>query len=134
MGGTRSINDEVTMFGENSYDAFGRYRSFTSAYGLTYTPSDIWSSTVAFEIGSVDDDADNDFDRTAVSFGLRRETENLTLSGKLEYRLEEGLRSGNPLDAETFIIAANANYTISPDARLVFALTQPAPRPTRAQS
>ncbi|WP_143831210.1 TonB-dependent receptor [Octadecabacter temperatus] len=122
MGGTRTVSDEVTMFGENSYDAFGRYRSFTSAYGLTYTPSDIWSTTVAFELGSVDDDFENVFDRTAVSFGLRRETENLSLSGRLEYRVEEGDKSGTAIDSETFVIATNATYIISPDARLVFDL------------
>ncbi|MBU2994026.1 hypothetical protein Q4555_15230 [Octadecabacter sp. 1_MG-2023] len=122
MGGTRQVSDEVIMFGENTYDSFGRYRSFSSAYGLTYTPSDIWSSTIAFEVGSVDDDFDNDFDRTAVSFGLRRETEDLTLSGRLEYRVEEGLRSGEALDTETIIVVASADYIISPDARLVFNL------------
>ncbi|MGJ8610127.1 MAG: hypothetical protein ACSHWY_03465 [Octadecabacter sp.] len=122
MGGTRQVNDEVTIFGENAYDAFGRYRSFTSAYGLAYTPNDMWSSSVAFEMGNVDDDDGNVFDRTAVSIGVSRQTENLNLSGRLEYRTEEGLRSGSALDAETLVVAANANYTISPDARLVFAL------------
>jgi len=122
MGGTREVSDEVTIFGENTYDAFGRYRSFTSAYGLTYTPSDIWSTTVAFELGTVDDDFDNDFERTALSFGVRRQTEDLTVSGRLEYRVEGGLRSGSPLNSETLIVAANANYTISPDARFVFGL------------
>lgn len=121
-GGTRQVSDEVTIFGENAYDIFGQYRSLTSAYGLTYTPTDIWSSTIAFEIGRVDDNADNDFDRTAVSVGLRRETETLNLAGRLEYRVEDGLRSGANVTSETFVAAAHADYTISPDARLAFAL------------
>ena len=122
VGGTRQVSDEVTIFGENTYDSFGTYRSLASAYGLTYAPTDLWSSTIAFELGSVEDDAGNDFDRTAVSLGVRRETEDLTLSGRLEYRQEEGTRSGNPLNSETFVLAANADYSISPDARLVFGL------------
>ncbi len=122
VGGTRAVSGEVTIFGENTYDAFGRRRSLTSAYGLTYTPSDIWSTTIAFEMGEVVDDLDNDFDRRAISIGMRRETEDLILSGRLEYRIEDGLRSGNPLDADTLVVALNANYTISPDARLIFAL------------
>ncbi len=122
LGGTREVSDEVSIFGENTYDAYGQYRTFTSAYGLTYTPSDLWSTTVALELGQVDDDFDNDFDRTAVSFGVRRQTDAFTAAGRVEYRVEEGLRSGAPLDAETVIVAANARYTISPDARLVFDL------------
>jgi len=119
LGGTRSVSDEVTMFGENIYDAFGRYRSFSSAYGVTYTPSDIWSTTIAFELGTVEDDADNDFDRTAFSVAMRRQTEDLTLSGRVEYRVEEGLRSGAVLNTETILVAANADYTISEDAHVV---------------
>lgn len=122
VGGTRQVTDEVNIFGESAYDAFGIYRSITSAYGLTYTPTDLWSSTVSFEVGRVDDDAGNDFDRRAVSVGIRRETDTLNVSGRLEYRVDDGLRSGAPLDVETFVVAANADYIISPDARLVFAL------------
>ncbi|MBI1495068.1 TonB-dependent receptor [Rhodobacteraceae bacterium MYP1-1] len=121
VGGTREVSSNTDIFFENAYDAFGRYQSVASAFGLTYTPSDIWSSTITVELGTVDDDDGNDFDRKALSFGLRRETEDLTLSGRLEYRVDEGLRSGNPLDTETFVVAANANYTINPDQRLVFA-------------
>ncbi|WP_156121902.1 hypothetical protein [Halocynthiibacter namhaensis] len=121
MGGKREISDDVDIFFENAYDAFGRYQSNASAFGLTYTPSDMWSSTIAFELGTIDDKAGNDFERTAVSFGLRRETEDLSLSGRVEYRRDEGLRSGKTLDTETFVLAANAKYTISPDARLIFA-------------
>lgn len=122
MGGSRIVNDEVSIFGENTYDAYGRYHSLTSAYGVTYTPSDIWSTTVAFEIGQVDDDFENDFDRHALSFGIRRETEALNASARLEYRVDNGIRSGNALNTETLALAANANYIISPDARLVFNL------------
>ncbi len=122
LGGTRQVSDDVSMFGESAYDAFGRYRSFTSAYGLTYTPSDIWSTTVAFEVGRIDDDFENDFDRTAISLGARRQTENLTMSGRLEYRVEEGQRSGTSLNSETLVLGATANYIISPDARLAFDL------------
>lgn len=122
MGGSRDVNDEVTIFGENTYDAFGRYQSLTSAYGLTYTPTDALSTTVALEFGDVSDDLDNDFDRTAVSLGLRYQTEDLTVGGRVEYRVEDGLRSGNPLDTETIIVAADARYIISEQARLVFNL------------
>lgn len=122
IGGTRAVSDAVTIFGENTYDAFGRYNALTSAYGLTYTPTDALTTSVALEFGEVDDDLDNTFDRTAVSLGMRYQTEDLSVSGRLEYRTEDGLRSGQPLDADTIIFAADARYTISEQARLVFSL------------
>jgi hypothetical protein len=36
LGGERAINDSLRVFGENTYDAFGRHRTLTSAYGLNY--------------------------------------------------------------------------------------------------
>ncbi|MEL6957870.1 MAG: porin, partial [Pseudomonadota bacterium] len=90
--------------------------------GLNYTPTDAWSASIAVEFGQVEDDFENDFDRQAVSLGLRYQTDDLTAAARFEYRVEEGERSGDPLDTETLIFAADASYKISEDARVVFAL------------
>jgi hypothetical protein len=122
MGGTRDVNDEVSIFVEKTYDAFGRYRALTSAYGLTDTPTDAFSSSVAVEFGQLEEDAAIDFDRSAISVGAQYQTEALNLGGRLEYRIEEGTRSGNALEAETIIASADARYKISDAAGVVFAL------------
>ena len=118
-GGKRRLGSDVSVFGENTYDMFGQRRSLTSAYGLTYTASDALRYTTAMELGRVDDGDDTDFDRTAVSFGAEYEDETLLASGRLEYRVEEGLRSGSDLDSDTLLLAADARYKISDAARIV---------------
>ncbi len=118
-GGKRRLGSDVTVFGENTYDMFGRRESLTSAYGLTYTANDALRYSAALEVGVVDDDDENDFDRTAVSFGAEYEDDRLLASGRLEYRAEEGTRSGATLNSETYLLASNVRYKISDSARIV---------------
>jgi hypothetical protein len=61
-GGERPVNDFVSYFGENDYDVFGRRQSLISAYGVTYTPSALWSYTANIETGVVRDDNDGNFE------------------------------------------------------------------------
>ncbi len=118
-GGKRRLGADVTVFGENTYDLFGQRESLTGAYGLTYTASDALRYSGALEVGVVDDAADNDFDRTAVSFGVEYEDDVWLASARLEYRVEEGLRSGAELDSETILLATEARYKISDSSRIV---------------
>lgn len=92
-GARRQVTERLSYFGENTYDMFGRYNSLTTAFGLTYRATKIVSYTGAFEFGSVDDRFDNDFDRTAISLGIRYEDEALTAGGCLECRVEDGQRA-----------------------------------------
>lgn len=118
-GGKRSLSSDVAVFGENTYDMFGQRRSLTSAYGLTYTATDALRYAAAFEMGRVDDGADTDFDRNAVSLGVQYEDDTLLASGRIEYRVEDGLRSGADLDSDTLLIATTARYKISDSARII---------------
>ncbi|MBT0958704.1 hypothetical protein IV417_15045 [Alphaproteobacteria bacterium KMM 3653] len=122
LGGTRKVSDQVRMFGENSYDIFGGHRSLTSAYGLEYTPSDYVAYTFAYEVGLIRDSINGDFDRNALSFGVRYEDDKLTARGRIEARKERGVISSIGRDADTFLITADARYKISEEARLVFSL------------
>lgn len=120
LGGREKINETVAVFSENTYDMFGNYRSLTSAYGVTLTPTDVWSTTVALEFGRVEDDFDNDFERNALSIGQRYATDQIEASARLEYATENGLRSGADIDSDTLLIAADATYKLDNDQRLVF--------------
>ncbi len=119
-GGTQAVSSTVDMFGENTYDLFGRHRSLTSAYGLTYRPTDVLSITTAFELGRLDDGANYDFERHALTLGMIYETEQLSASGRLEYRTEDGLLNGAQVNADTLLVAANAAYKFDEERRLVF--------------
>ena len=120
VGGRNQVSSSVAVFGENSYDMFGQHRALTSAYGLTYTPSDYLSYTTAYEFGTIQDNFENDFDRQALSFGLKYQDEGLTAAGRIEYRTETGLLSGDQVNADTILIAANAAYKIDQVQRLLF--------------
>lgn len=118
-GGRSKINADVAVFGENTYDIFGNARSLTSAYGLTYAPTDALSTTVAFELGRIDDQDQNDFERNAVSFGLQYADDLVEAQGRFEFRTEDGLRSGNDLRSETILFATDIAYKIDEDQRFV---------------
>ena len=120
VGGRDRVSNSVTIFGENTYDMFGRYRSLASAYGVTFAPNETWSTTVALEFGRIRDDFENDFDRGAVSVGVQYTTEAMQASGRFEYRDEDGLRTGSDIDSDTFIVTADMAYRIDEDQRLIF--------------
>ena len=118
-GGTRKIGADVTTFGENTYDVFGAYNSLASTYGLTYQPADTLQYSAALTFATVQDDADNDFERQAVSFGATYETGQFTGSGRVEYRTEDGLVSGTDLSTDTLLMSADARLKIDETQRIV---------------
>ncbi len=120
LGGRQQISDDVSVFGENSYDMFGRYRSLSSAYGVTYAPNDVWTTSIVMDYGRVSDDADNDFDRASISIGMQYATETIEASGRLELRTENGLRSGEQIESDTLLLTSDLSYRIDEDQRLVF--------------
>ena len=122
VGGRDQVAENVAIFGENTYDIFGNARSLTSAYGLTYTPTDAFSTTIAFEMGRVDDKDQNDFDRNAISVGLQYTTERVEAQARLEYRTEDGLRAGEDLRSETVLLTTDLAYKVDEDQRFVLSV------------
>ncbi|MDZ7824327.1 MAG: hypothetical protein U5K75_10020 [Ahrensia sp.] len=49
FGTKRKYDDHLSAFTESTYDAFGKERSLTSIYGITYTPDDYWKLTGGLE-------------------------------------------------------------------------------------
>ena len=119
-GGSQVVNDDLTVYGENSYDLFGRHKSLTSAYGLTYQANTALNLTASFEMGQVNDGDQYDFDRKAVTLGAIYEDEKLRASGRVEYRIEDGIAAGQPVTADTLLINTNAQYKFDDVQRLVF--------------
>ncbi|TDT74032.1 hypothetical protein BDE40_2816 [Litoreibacter halocynthiae] len=121
-GGRRQVTRDLAYYGENTYDLFGSHRSLTSTYGVDYARSEFLSYTGSLEVGRINDSINGDFDRHALSFGVRYEDESLTARGRLEYRRERGLTSGTNRDADTILFAASGRYKIDDTQRLVFNL------------
>ncbi|SDX40320.1 hypothetical protein [Litoreibacter albidus] len=122
FGGRRQITRSLAYYGENTYDLFGSHKSLSSTYGVDYARSDFLNYTAAIEVGRINDSINGDFDREAVSFGVRYEDEALTARARLEYRRERGLTSGTNRDADTILFSASGRYKISDASRLVFNL------------
>jgi hypothetical protein len=117
LGGSRPVSDAVTVFGENSYDLFGRRRALTSTYGVEYKASTLLAFTAGLDIGRVTDDVTGDFDRTGLSLGVAYDDDaGLTAKARLELRRDRGVTSGTVRDSDTLLFTGNLEYKVD-DAR-----------------
>ncbi len=129
FGARRKLNEYWSTYGENNYDLFGRRRSLTETYGVTYTPDKIWTFDGGFESGRVNDDTidpvtgreRSDFDRTAVSMSVGYKDEdriNARIRGEVRFEdSEDGTR-----DRNTYLLAAGLGWKTSEDWRLLAAV------------
>jgi Protein of unknown function, DUF481 len=123
-GTRRKLDDQWSMFAEDSYDLFGRKRSLTQAYGVNYTPSTEWQVTAALENGTVWDNNFNsliglsggDFDRKALSLATTyRPSEKVDAHVKGEVRYDNAEINANDLTA--YFFAGGINYGLNDDWR-----------------
>lgn len=111
-GGRRRLGGGVAVFGEHTYDMFGQHRSLLSTYGVEYEVTTFLTLTGEYELGRVVDDL-GDFDRNAMSFGLRYQDET-GISGKarLELRRDRGTTSGTLRDADSLHFKLDGTYEV----------------------
>ncbi|MBU2991671.1 hypothetical protein Q4555_13285 [Octadecabacter sp. 1_MG-2023] len=122
IGSRRQINEDVSVFGENTYDIFGDTQELIGAYGVTYSPRDFLSYTASFEQGSLRTSAtDGDIDRQALSFGVRYEDNELRAAGRIEARFDD-YEDPAIRDTQSFFAIVDADYRITEEKRLIFNL------------
>lgn len=122
VGGRRSVSDKVDIYAENGLDTFENGVSLTQAYGAEYRVNENLSFGAAIETGKIEDRIDGDFERNGVSASASYENEKLDVSGRLEYRIEEGTQSTSPRDLSSLFAQVDARYQISEASRLQFSL------------
>ncbi|WP_420860402.1 hypothetical protein [Algirhabdus cladophorae] len=121
-GGKRQVTADTEIYGENTYDIFGTHRSLTSTYGVSHRRSDFLTYDGSVEFGKIDDPA-GDFDRTAISLGMRYQDEaGLSAKARLELRQDRGTLPSGRADADTILLTAAVRYKIDDERRLVFNL------------
>lgn len=121
IGARRTYNDHLSGYVENSYSLFGAHQSTTNAYGITYTPNDMWVYSGSMETGRIRDDINGDFDRTAVSFGVDyNDSERMSARLRVEGRWEDG--DGVAQDRTTYLLTSGAQVQTSEDWRIVASL------------
>jgi len=122
-GGRRKLNDQLSVFGENTYDIFGTQRSLTSAYGVEYVASDVLTYGGEVSMGNVTDSVNGDFDRMGLSAGLRYADAASSARVRAEYRSDTaGSGSARP-EAELYVLTANFAYKPDETQRFTGALT-----------
>jgi hypothetical protein len=117
LGGSRPVGEAVTVFGENTYDIFGRRRSLTSTYGVEYKASALLAFSGSLDVGRVTDDVTGDFDRTGLSLGVAYDDDaGLQAKARLELRRDRGVQAGTVRDSDTVLFTGNLEYAVD-DAR-----------------
>jgi len=117
-GARHRYNDFWSVFLENSYDLTGQTRSLTSTYGVTYTPSALWSVSGGVEYGDVQDSIAGDLERIAVSASLGyNKKDDLVWHLKGEARFEDSDIQG--LDRDTYLLSGGLVYRQDEDWRLL---------------
>ncbi len=122
LGARRQLNGDVSAVAENTYDIFGSARTLTGMYGVEYVRSDFLTYSAAFELGQVEDDVNGDFDRQALSFGVRFDKADLTGRARIEYRQERASNGSPRDDLDAIFFIADARYQIDETQRLLFSL------------
>jgi hypothetical protein len=116
-GAKRRYNEVLTGFAENNYDMFGKRRSLTSTYGVTYTPDALWTVDGGLEIGDVQD-VTGDFSRRAISLGASYNNKDaFTARMRGEARFDNS--DDNSKDVKSYLVSAGVSWQTNPDWRLV---------------
>ena len=122
LGGRRQVNTDVALVSENTYDIFGSARSLTSLYGVEYIQSDFLTYSAALEVGQVEDDVNGNFDRQALSLGVRFDDADLTGRARIEYRQDRATGGSTRDDLDAIFLTVDARYQIDDARRLLFSL------------
>ena len=121
IGAKTRVNEDWSLFAENTYDLFGEHKSLTSVYGATYEHSDYLTLTGGIEVGNVKNTATNtEFDRTALSLGATYKDEKLSVSGRLEYRKDADIGAAGFNTGTTIAASLTSRYKIDDEQRLLF--------------
>lgn len=122
LGARRQVNDAVSLVNENTYDIFGSARNLTSVYGVEYIRNDFVTYSAALQVGQVEDTMNGDFDRKALSLGVRFDRDDLTGRALIEYREERATNGSTRDDLDAIFFTADARYEIDDARRLLFSL------------
>jgi hypothetical protein len=97
---------------------FGRRRSLTSTYGVTYTPDALWTAEGALEFGKVIDANSEDIERKAVSLSVGyQDEEKFAAKVRGEVRVDDS--EDDKRDRQTYLTAASLSWKTNADWRFI---------------
>lgn len=127
--GTRTrFNDALSVYGEEQFAHSARGRELTHTYGVDYSPNQAWTFGASIENGTIFDEIDGDFERTAFSLSAGRSSQGLRIATNLEGRFEDGELQGRNRDRTTWLMRNTIAYDVSENwemlGRFNFALSE----------
>ncbi len=111
------LNDWTTAFSESNADLFGKSRKLSQVYGLTFTPDEVWSTSLGLSVASIRDPYASDFDRKGVSLRVGYTTDTLKMSFNGEARFEDSIDDSR--DRQTYLVQADASLKTNDNWRLL---------------
>jgi uncharacterized protein YfaP (DUF2135 family) len=118
LGGTSTVNDNVSYVAENTYDLAGDAPSMASAYGVRYSPNDRWTYSASMEFGEGELGTDNTFRRRGIGLDIGySDAERLQTGIRGEYRRETSTDGDS--DRDTWLVSAYGRIQTSEDWRLI---------------
>lgn len=127
-GSRTRFNDALSVYGEEQFSHGGRSRELTHTYGVDYAPNEKWTLGATIENGTIEDEIDGDFERTAFSVSASRASSGLRVASNLEGRFEEGFALGQSRDRTTWLmrntVAFDAGRNWEMLGRVNFALSE----------
>lgn len=115
-GSHRKLTEWLSAFAESNADFYGRKRSLTQVYGITFKADEAWSASLGMELGTILDPVDGDFQRRGFSAKAGYMTEAVSASAVVEARFEDS--DDNKRDRNTFLLRAQSSWKTSEDWRL----------------
>ncbi len=120
-GANTKLNDWTSAFTESNVDLFGKSRTIGQVYGLTFTPDEVWSTSLGMSLGSVTDPFGDDIDRRLFMARGVYSGERLKVSLNGEVRIEN-YKENDSKDRTTYLLQANANYKSDENWRILGSL------------
>jgi hypothetical protein len=120
VGANTKLNDWTTAFTESNVDLFGKSRTIGQVYGLTFTPDEVWSTSLGMSLGSITDPYGDDIDRKLFLARGAYSGERLKVSLNGEVRFED--YEDDKRDRTTYLAQANANWKSDDNWRILASL------------
>lgn len=128
IGARRQLGADLSSFVESNVDLYGRRRSVTRTYGLTYTPGDLWTIDAGVETGRVEDDLiattvdGGDFDRRATSLSATLNDEPGGISARIRGELRRERSDDGRRDIRASLLSSGLAIRTDDDWRLLMDL------------
>jgi hypothetical protein len=123
IGGKAQLSDSLNVHGEERLGLASRTRELLHSYGFEFTPGKRWTLSGTFEDGTITDQQNGSFDRTAATASLGYSAEGFRAASSLEARFEKGLNRNQTSWLSRSTIGYDANPAWRILGRLNFAIS-----------